>query len=746
MTLVEPILKNKQIDQNFSAAIQIEIGLAHAWLRKGRLVQAIQRFQKALALDPTLEAPYIDLAQIFIHLRRWEDVISTCEIGLDHFPNQAKLHKHHIKALLEKAGWNAACSTYGLSRIDYKGIELNTEDMLCLLVVRNEVLRLPWFLTYYRQLGIKHFLVVDNGSDDGSLELLLEQPDVYLWQSDMSFNAANFGSAWFELLLQKYGVGRWCLTLDADELVTFAGAEQQSLPELCAELDLQGKRAASGIMLDMVSDKPLSETVVRPGQNFLDVCYYFDRRFYHDLYDKASPFKNQDFHFGGLRKRVFGTDVEYLVTKTPLLKYQADTVLAGGQHWTSFPYEQIAHQQVCVLHFKYFSSFIDYAQQESQRGEHSGGGEQYKSYAAGFDENRDLVLYDAAESVKYSGSQQLIDLGIMLDGLRPSQPEFPQIKLLDHVYDRPFWSVMITVYDRLQFVGRVINSVLSAASSYPADEMQIVLVNDGMDGSARSKAFQAELTSLVKRIAGDRIVVKCLPNNLGHPHIFNHCIELAHGEWVHILHDDDIVGPNFYKALQDGIEQRPDVGAAFARHNLMNGQRQVTWTSWAERETPGVISHWLERIAIECRLQFSAMVVARSTYEQLGGFYNQVGSAFDWEMWKRIAASYPVWFDPSILSTTVRDGTAETDQLMIDGQQIADSLKTIAVSKTYLPADKAEFLSQKAHERFALYGLDLASKQLRAGDTAAALLNIRESLKANHSDPVLFELLEILAK
>lgn len=88
----------------------------------------------------------------------------------------------------------------------------------------------------------------------------------------------------------------------------------------------------------------------------------------------------------------------------------------------------------------------------------------------------------------------------------------------------------------------------------------------------------------------------------------------------------------------------------------------------------------------------------------------------------------------------------QTDQLMIEGQQIADSLKTIPVSKIYLPRDRGAFLPQKAHERFARYGLDLTSKQLQAGETSAALLNIRESLKANHSDRVVLEPLEILER
>ena len=93
-----------------------------------------------------------------------------------------------------------------------------------------------------------------------------------------------------------------------------------------------------------------------------------------------------------------------------------------------------------------------------------------------------------------------------------------------------------------------------------------------------------------------------------------------------------------------------------------------------------------------------------------------------------------------------RSKNQQIDQNFSTVVQIADSLKTIPISKTYLPRDHSASLSQKAHERFALDGPDLASIQLKAGEPSAALLNIRESLKANRSDRVVLELQEMLER
>ena len=54
------------------------------------------------------------------------------------------------------------------------------DHILLFSTLRNERIRLPYFLRYYRNLGVNHFLIVDNDSDDGSREYLQAQPDVSL--------------------------------------------------------------------------------------------------------------------------------------------------------------------------------------------------------------------------------------------------------------------------------------------------------------------------------------------------------------------------------------------------------------------------------------------------------------------------------------------------------------------------------------------------------------------------------------
>ena len=66
------------------------------------------------------------------------------------------------------------------------------KDILAASTMRNEMLRLPHFLDHHRKLGINHFLIVDNGSEDGTRDYLAGQPDVSLWSTDHSYRLSRF--------------------------------------------------------------------------------------------------------------------------------------------------------------------------------------------------------------------------------------------------------------------------------------------------------------------------------------------------------------------------------------------------------------------------------------------------------------------------------------------------------------------------------------------------------------------------
>jgi hypothetical protein len=143
----------------------------------------------------------------------------------------------------------------------------------------------------------------------------------------------------------------------------------------------------------------------------------------------------------------------------------------------------------------------------------------------------------------------------------------------------------------------------------------------------------------------------------------------------------------------------------------------------------GVLDNWLETIALGQRLQAPAMVVRRAVYEQLGGFDKHLGSyAEDWEMWVRIAARYPVWYESTTLAVyRIRAGSL-TGRSLRTGANGRDYRKAIDINRKYLPPNRATEISQKARQNFALACLRRAHRLFVAGERRAALAQLREAL------------------
>src|SRR6185312_9732387 len=115
----------------------------------------------------------------------------------------------------------------------------------------------------------------------------------------------------------------------------------------------------------------------------------------------------------------------------------------------------------------------------------------------------------------------------------------------------------------------------------------------------------------------------------------------------------------------------PDAGAAFCRHAVTDDRGTVQRLSPVESETAGVLTGWLERIAVGLPLQPPSMVVRRTVYEELGGFDSRMQSCGeDWEMWVRTALHHPVAYDPEVLAFYRDNSLSLTKRSVRSGQNI----------------------------------------------------------------------------
>lgn len=129
--------------------------------------------------------------------------------------------------------------------------QIGNEDILVFTTLRNERVRLPYFLDYYRDMGVGHFFMVDNDGTDGSLDYLVSQPDVSVWHTRAGYKRARFGVDWLNWLQRKYAHGHWTLVVDPDEFLIYPFCDIRPLRALTDWLDASSIKSFSAMLLDM---------------------------------------------------------------------------------------------------------------------------------------------------------------------------------------------------------------------------------------------------------------------------------------------------------------------------------------------------------------------------------------------------------------------------------------------------------------------------------------------------------------
>ena len=259
-----------------------------------------------------------------------------------------------------EGGASRMMSVAGLKRLDSRPIPDGAGEIRAFLVVRNEALRLPATLQHHREIGVDRFFVIDNGSTDGTRDLVNAAPDAHLFATAASFADSNYGLTWTNGLLDEFAADHWALTIDADELFIYPHHETVKLPQFCTYLTRLGAQAVFCLLLDMYGDQTLGAAPYRAGASMLEACPYFDAKGYRAIRVNRAPFIEI---YGGVRERVFRdlADQGYLpptVSKVPLVRWRKWTAVHDRYvHCLAPPVLMSDIQAALPAHFKFLHDF-----------------------------------------------------------------------------------------------------------------------------------------------------------------------------------------------------------------------------------------------------------------------------------------------------------------------------------------------------------------------------------------------------
>lgn len=188
----------------------------------------------------------------------------------------------------------------------------------------------------------------------------------------------------------------------------------------------------------------------------------------------------------------------------------------------------------------------------------------------------------------------------------------------------PRVSICIPTYNRADMVGLAIESALK--QSYR--DIEVVVVDN-----ASSDAIE----EVVLSYHDPRLRFVKNEENLGLFGNFNRCIEVSRGEFLHILHSDDFIDPDFTKTCVRFFDEHPNVSLTFTSAEILTRERTMeirySDTDVILPAPEGFRRLLCERSFITC----PSVMVRRELYERMGKYSLEFPYSSDYYQWLKIA-------------------------------------------------------------------------------------------------------------
>lgn len=293
--------------------------------------------------------------------------------------------------------------------------QVGAQDLTVLCLVRNGAAHLPTFLRYYKSLGVRHIIFIDNGSGDDTLKIAGEFPAATVFSSTLPFS--GYQTAFKRWMVKHFMKSGWVLVADSDELFDYPYSDRLELSAFLGYLNSRGYDAVTAQNLEMFPRESIAEIQGRQIQNLEETHRYYDLSDIRQVRDQYWLEENQFdsgghfTHTGGVWETIFGYTGSKL-TKQPLFRY--------SERMKVFPYDphfvtgaRIADVTAAFRHYKYTGRFVAHVKEELQRKQYYGNAEIFEHYKRALEINPDLSLYrDTA--VAYAGAAALLENGFLL--------------------------------------------------------------------------------------------------------------------------------------------------------------------------------------------------------------------------------------------------------------------------------------------------------------------------------------------
>ena len=277
---------------------------------------------------------------------------------------------------------------------------------------------LPAFLRHHEQLGAAHTVLLDNGSEDATVEIATSRDRVSVFRTGLPF--ATYNVPLKRWLVKRFGGEAWRLYCDVDELFEYPFQEELPLSSFLRYLNRHGYDGVAAQLLDMFPAEPLGEIQGRRELDLKRAYPFFDIAHVEKTTDKywlrMNELGSEDlrFHRGGVRARVFGA-TGAMLTKHPLLRPGR-----SGGRLRVFPYDdhfvtgaRLADVSGVLRHYTFTASFLSQIRSYTGAGARFNTSHVYERYGRVWSETGDLRLRGPTAE-RYESARDLLDRGFLV--------------------------------------------------------------------------------------------------------------------------------------------------------------------------------------------------------------------------------------------------------------------------------------------------------------------------------------------
>jgi glycosyltransferase involved in cell wall biosynthesis len=267
-------------------------------------------------------------------------------------------------------------------------------------------------------------------------------------------------------------------------------------------------------------------------------------------------------------------------------------------------------------------------------------------------------------------------------------------------------SICIPTRNRSRLIGAAIESALSQSEC----DIEVIVIDD---------ASTDDTLDVLAQYSDPRFRVERNARRLGLGGNLNRCLEIAQGEYVKILCDDDVLYAGVVAQLAGGLDRFPQATFATSAFDWINAEGAPLKTTRLVKQAPaeGALFdlHWIAATSSlwRNRIGSPSQVLLRKAALEGVRFDERYPHMMDWEVWLRLLTRGPLVYVPHI-GTAIR---IHECSLSARNGPLAQSASDLLNLATVWRTSRSEF--RGAISRFALKRLQLLCL-LRAAQIAAA--------------------------